>query len=138
VTLSVDKMASISMTSTLPMVLSCVSTASPMFSSTSSVRVVSTVTMASPLRVLGVSRMIARAATKDTKNLEDAVQQAIEDAEEVCKADAAGACAEAWDEVEELAAAASHKKAANNGKQDPLEAFCEDNPETDECRVYED
>jgi hypothetical protein len=23
-------------------------------------------------------------------------------------------------------------------KQDPLEYYCQDNPETDECRVYED
>ena len=41
--------------------------------------------------------------------------------------------ASAWDTVEELNAAASHAKAA---KVDPLEQYCEGNPDADECRVY--
>ena len=44
--------------------------------------------------------------------------------------------AAAWDTVEELSAAASHAKA--EGKEDPLEKFCEEDPSADECRVYED
>lgn len=50
-------------------------------------------------------------------------------------------CAVAWDTVEELSAAAAHKKVANNADpafSDPLEAFCKDAPDADECRVYED
>jgi len=43
----------------------------------------------------------------------------------------------AWDVVEELEAEASHLK-ANKGSDDPLEKYCEDSPEADECRVYED
>lgn len=43
----------------------------------------------------------------------------------------------AWDVVEELEAEASHLK-ANEGSSDPLEKYCEDAPEADECRVYED
>lgn len=43
----------------------------------------------------------------------------------------------AWDIVEELEAEASHLK-ANKGTEDPLEKFCEESPEADECRVYED
>jgi hypothetical protein len=42
-----------------------------------------------------------------------------------------------WDNVEELSAAASHKKAAYQDDKvasDPLEAFCDDNPDADECR----
>lgn len=67
------------------------------------------------------------------------MQHAIEDAEEVCKADvSSGNCAAAWDEVEELAATVSHKKVADKGNLDPLEAFCRDVPEADECRTYED
>ena len=45
----------------------------------------------------------------------------------------------AWDEVEELSAAAAHKKVAfkdNPVNTDPLEAFCDENPDADECRVY--
>lgn len=44
--------------------------------------------------------------------------------------------ATAWDVVEELEAEASHLK-ANKGPNDPLEKFCEDAPEADECRVYD-
>lgn len=43
----------------------------------------------------------------------------------------------AWDVVEELDAARSHKAAAakaNPASSDPLEQFCEGNPDADECR----
>lgn len=42
-----------------------------------------------------------------------------------------------WDNVEELSAAAAHKKVAvqdDKVSSDPLEAFCDDNPDADECR----
>lgn len=42
----------------------------------------------------------------------------------------------AWDVVEELEAEASHLK-ANKGTEDPLDKFCEDSPESDECRIYD-
>eukprot|EP00177_Eucheuma_denticulatum_P003146 GFKZ01005671.1.p1 GENE.GFKZ01005671.1~~GFKZ01005671.1.p1 ORF type:complete len:117 (+),score=25.97 GFKZ01005671.1:596-946(+) len=42
----------------------------------------------------------------------------------------------AWDVVEELEAEASHLK-ANQEPKDPLEEYCEDAPEADECRVYD-
>ena len=43
----------------------------------------------------------------------------------------------AWDEVEELSAAASHARDRKKDS-DPLDEFCEDNPAADECRTYED
>lgn len=43
--------------------------------------------------------------------------------------------AAAWDVVEELEAEASHQKA--KPKQDPLDQYCEDTPEADECRTYD-
>ncbi len=43
----------------------------------------------------------------------------------------------AWDTVEEISAAAEKKRKAAK-EQDPLEKFCEDNADADECRVYED
>lgn len=43
----------------------------------------------------------------------------------------------AWDVVEELEAEASHLK-ANKVSEDPLDKYCEESPEADECRVYED
>jgi hypothetical protein len=48
-----------------------------------------------------------------------------------------GQCVASWDELEELSAAASHVRDRQKGA-DPLEEFCKDNPETDECRMYED
>ncbi|KAL0435978.1 UNVERIFIED_CONTAM: Calvin cycle protein CP12-1, chloroplastic [Sesamum radiatum] len=47
-----------------------------------------------------------------------------------------GECAAAWDEVEELSAAASHARDKQK-ESDPLENYCKENPETDECRTYD-
>jgi len=65
------------------------------------------------------------------------ISESIKQAEETCSEDSAsGECAAAWDEVEELSAAASH--ARDKAKDaDPLETYCKDNPETDECRTYD-
>ncbi|KAI9400119.1 hypothetical protein POPTR_002G196100v4 [Populus trichocarpa] len=71
-------------------------------------------------------------------SISEKVEKSIKDAEAACSDDAAsGECAAAWDEVEELSAAASHAKDKKKGS-DPLEEYCKDNPETDECRTYED
>lgn len=43
----------------------------------------------------------------------------------------------AWDVVEELEAEASHMR-ANVTPTDPLEEYCKETPEADECRTYED
>ena len=44
----------------------------------------------------------------------------------------------AWDVVEELEAEASHIKSADKAEaKTPLDKFCEDQPEADECRVYD-
>jgi len=69
-----------------------------------------------------------------------AVETAIKEAEAACDGGTAGECAAAWDNVEEISAAISHKKdaAKANNTDDPLERFCEDNPDADECRVYDD
>lgn len=45
-------------------------------------------------------------------------------------------CASAWDTVEELSAEKSHEKAKNPTK-DPLEQYCSDEPDADECRVHD-
>jgi hypothetical protein len=65
------------------------------------------------------------------------VETAIDNAKETCESGTTGECAAAWDEVEELSATAADKK-LQKGSSDPLEEFCEDNPDADECRVYED
>lgn len=68
------------------------------------------------------------------------VESAVKKAQEVCKDNEnTKECINAWDVVEEVSANASHKRdAAKSVKKDPLEEYCEDAPDADECRVYED
>ncbi|KAK9833479.1 hypothetical protein WJX81_008569 [Elliptochloris bilobata] len=90
-----------------------------------------------PLRLASQprSRTIVRVdPTKDSGT----VETAIKEAKDTCADGTAGECAAAWDSVEELSAAAAHRKVAQEGQGDPLEKYCGDNPEADECRVYED
>ena len=71
--------------------------------------------------------------------ISDKVSESIKKAEETCAEEtASGECAAAWDEVEELSAAASHARDKLKENSDPLENYCKENPETDECRMYED
>jgi hypothetical protein len=70
------------------------------------------------------------------------IEQQIEvertNAREVCDLNGAnsGACAAAWDAVEELQAEASHKRQTNKPK-DSLTQYCDDNPDAVECRIYD-
>lgn len=67
------------------------------------------------------------------------LEKTLKEAEEAC--DKAGSssdeCAVAFDAVEEVSAAVAHKKQAA-AKSDPLDLFCDDNPDADECRIYDD
>ncbi|GMI69471.1 CP12 DOMAIN-CONTAINING PROTEIN 1, CP12 domain-containing protein 2 [Hibiscus trionum] len=69
--------------------------------------------------------------------ISEKVEKSIKDAQEACSDDpASGECVAAWDEVEELSAAASHARDKKKD-DDPLENYCKENPETDECRTYD-
>ncbi len=72
------------------------------------------------------------------EGLSEKIASSIKSAEESCADDPkSGECVAAWDEVEELSAASSH--ARDKAKDaDPLETYCKDNPETNECRTYDD
>uniref|UniRef100_A0A0E0JHJ8 CP12 domain-containing protein n=1 Tax=Oryza punctata TaxID=4537 RepID=A0A0E0JHJ8_ORYPU len=71
-------------------------------------------------------------------DISDKMSESIDKAKEACAEDkASGECAAAWDEVEELSAAASHARDKLKDNSDPLETYCKDNPETDECRTYD-
>ena len=88
-----------------------------------------------------VVRCRAHPTQKDVDAIEVKVEEAIKEAETICAEKPGAPCAVAWDNVEELSAASAHKKVALKAdpvSNDPLEAFCEDNPDADECRVYED
>uniref|UniRef100_A0A0E0KCR9 CP12 domain-containing protein n=1 Tax=Oryza punctata TaxID=4537 RepID=A0A0E0KCR9_ORYPU len=84
-------------------------------------------------------RLVVVAAGSPTPpELAQKVSESIKQAEETCAGDPEGGeCAAAWDEVEELSAAASHARDRKKDS-DPLEEYCKDNPETDECRTYDD
>ncbi|CAD6337250.1 unnamed protein product [Miscanthus lutarioriparius] len=71
-------------------------------------------------------------------DISDKLSESIKEAEETC-ADQKGTaeCAAAWDNVEEISAAASHARDNLKENSDPLEKYCKDNPETDECRIYD-
>lgn len=86
----------------------------------------------------GAGRMSLRPVASAPDKISEKVAESIKQAEELCSGDpASGECVAAWDEVEELSAAASHARDRQK-ETDPLETYCKDNPETDECRTYED
>ena len=91
----------------------------------------------SPAKI-GLGRMtIVRAVRAAPDKVSGKVEESIKKAEEACSDDPAGGeCAAAWDEVEELSAAASHARDRKK-ESDPLEDYCKDNPESDECRTYD-
>lgn len=70
--------------------------------------------------------------------ISDKLSESIKKAEETCADEkGSGECAAAWDDVEELSAAASHARDNLKENSDPLENYCKENPETDECRIYD-
>jgi len=79
---------------------------------------------------------VVRAAPA-SKDLNKNVQDAIKEAEDTCneKGTKSKDCAVAWDNAEELLAEKAHKKAVE--ENDPLENFCKDAPDADECRMHE-
>jgi len=83
--------------------------------------------------------LTVRAATPQPA-LDETIAAKIEEAKETCETGTTQECAVAWDEVEEISAEAAHAKtrAKDQKSDDPLEQFCGDNPEADECRTYED
>lgn len=88
-----------------------------------------------------VVRSTGHPSLNDLADVDKRVAEAIKEAEAMCKDGDAAHCAAAWDNVEELSAAAAHKKVAFQNdpvSSDPLEQFCDDNPDADECRVYDD
>ncbi|GLC70861.1 Calvin cycle protein cp12 [Pleodorina starrii] len=85
--------------------------------------------------------VVVRASGQPATDLGKVVEDAVKDAEEACAKGTHQDCAVAWDAVEELSAAVSHKKdaaKADAASSDPLEKYCQDAPDADECRVYED
>ncbi|KAL8487143.1 hypothetical protein ACS0TY_023251 [Phlomoides rotata] len=74
------------------------------------------------------------------QRLTEMIEQKVMEAKQVCGEDeTSDECKVAWDEVEEVSQAkADLRLKIHQLQKDPLEHFCQENPETDECRIYED
>ncbi|EXB36920.1 hypothetical protein L484_016525 [Morus notabilis] len=71
------------------------------------------------------------------KQLNEMIEKKVKEATEVCGGDEKSAeCKVAWDEVEEISQAKADFRLKLQ-KEDPLESFCQEHPETDECRLYD-
>ncbi|XP_031501782.1 calvin cycle protein CP12-3, chloroplastic [Nymphaea colorata] len=88
--------------------------------------------------------LVAKAVTKykgtqmREQRLTDMIEKKVMEATEVCEGNAeSDECKVAWDEVEEVSQAKADLRTKME-KEDPLESYCKENPETDECRIYED
>lgn len=72
------------------------------------------------------------------KHLTEMIEKKVMEAKEVCEGNqTSDECKVASDEVEEVSQAKADLQWKME-KEDPLEWFCQENPETDECRIYED
>lgn len=71
-------------------------------------------------------------------DIKDKIQEELQEARTVCDTSGSNSaeCAAAWDAVEELQAEASHQRESK--PKNSLEKYCDENPEADECRVYDD
>ena len=71
--------------------------------------------------------------------IEDQIDVAREEARTICdqKGPTSSGCAAAWDVVEEMQAEAADRRREEKGKTS-FQAYCEANPDADECRIYED
>ncbi|OVA01040.1 protein of unknown function CP12 [Macleaya cordata] len=88
------------------------------------------------VRAMGVVKF--KGTQMREKQLSEMIEKKVLEAKEVCgENQTSDECKVAWDEVEEVSQAkADFRKKME--KEDPLESFCSENPETDECRIYED
>eukprot|EP01025_Chloroclados_australasicus_P028461 TRINITY_DN281_c0_g1_i3.p2 TRINITY_DN281_c0_g1~~TRINITY_DN281_c0_g1_i3.p2 ORF type:complete len:115 (-),score=8.99 TRINITY_DN281_c0_g1_i3:330-674(-) len=65
------------------------------------------------------------------------IQYITKKAEEACKTGSVEECAISWKMVAELSTTGADQKSQDDSR-DPIEEFCNDNFEIDECRVFED
>jgi CBS domain-containing protein len=94
------------------------------------------------LGIISISDLLNKGDFVEKPNqlfIEDRLEVAREEARAVCaaKGDTSPECAAAWDIVEELQAAASHKRQQQKTTTS-LEDYCANNPDARECRIYED
>ncbi|KAK1362854.1 calvin cycle protein CP12-3, chloroplastic [Heracleum sosnowskyi] len=70
------------------------------------------------------------------KKLTDMIEAKVMEAKQVCEGDKRSSeCKVAWDEVEEVSQAMADLRRKLAKHEDPLEFFCSENPNIDECVV---
>ncbi|KAI3896376.1 hypothetical protein MKX03_028794 [Papaver bracteatum] len=93
------------------------------------------------LKSFSVRAMKFKGTQMKDKQLSEMIEKKVQEATQVCGGEnynpITDECKVAWDEVEEISQAKADFRMKVE-KEDPLESFCNENPETDECRVYED
>lgn len=88
-----------------------------------------------------VQQEIKKAASNIASNIQESIEKERELARAACSINGSNSeeCAAAWDAVEELQAEASHQQSSPRTKpKNSLERYCDENPEADECRIYDD
>ncbi|MBE9129289.1 MULTISPECIES: Calvin cycle protein CP12 [unclassified Coleofasciculus] len=72
-------------------------------------------------------------------NIKEQIEQELQQARTVCDIQGTNSneCAAAWDAVEELQAEASHQRQKEKPKTS-FEKYCDENPDADECRIYDE
>ncbi|NER00232.1 MAG: hypothetical protein F6K30_26625 [Cyanothece sp. SIO2G6] len=79
---------------------------------------------------------ISTVQNQAAETIEGRLDAAISQAHEACNLDSRSPnCATAWDIVEELQSEISHRRQAK--PMSAFERYCEDNPDADECRIYD-
>lgn len=71
-------------------------------------------------------------------DIHNQIQQERDQARVACEINGENSeqCAAAWDVVEELQAEASHQR-EKGVQKNSFQQYCEDNPDADECRIYD-
>ncbi|KAF3331258.1 Calvin cycle protein CP12-3 [Carex littledalei] len=85
-----------------------------------------------------------KGTVKREEALSEMIEKKVAEAIETCEGDEgqkeSEGCRVAWDEVEEVSQAKAdlRRRMTDSGGADPLESFCQGNPDSDECVVYDD
>jgi uncharacterized protein YgiB involved in biofilm formation len=71
-------------------------------------------------------------------NIKEQILVEVKQARETCETSGTDSqeCTVAWETVEELQSELSHQQ--QDKPKNSLEIYCDDNPEADECRLYDD
>ncbi|KAG1358985.1 Calvin cycle protein CP12-3, chloroplastic [Cocos nucifera] len=92
--------------------------------------------------VVAVVRKRYKGTAMREEKLAEMIEKKVEEAKAACEGEegkVSDGCKVAWDEVEEVSQAMAHlRRRLMESDRDPLDAFCQENPETDECRVHDE